>query len=81
MKKILEAIVSGRSDANIPFRDLCQLLLNLGFEERIRGSHHLFTRPGISEKINLQADGPKAKTYQVRQVRALILRYGLASDL
>ncbi len=79
-QRLLLKILRGGSDANIPFEDLRLLLLHLGFEERIRGSHHLFRRPGIEEKINLQRDGKDAKVYQVRQVRSIILRYGLGGD-
>ena len=49
----------------------------MGFEERTRGSHHIFRKQGVEEKINLQRDGNKAKVYQVRQVRAIILKYKL----
>jgi len=49
----------------------------LGFEKRVVGSHHNFRRPGIEEKINLQRDGNNAKPYQVKQVRAVILKYRL----
>ena len=70
-------VLEGRSDANINFADLRRLLIWLGFEERIRGSHHIFRKQGVRELINLQQDGNKAKVYQVRQVRRVILRYGL----
>jgi len=56
------------------------MLLHLGFEERIRGSHHLYRKEGIEEKINVQRDGNKAKPYQVRQVREIILKYHLAGE-
>lgn len=56
---------------------LCQLLSKLGFDQRAQGSHHIFRKAGIEEKINLQRDGSKAKVYQVRQVRTLILKYKL----
>jgi hypothetical protein len=79
--KLLFQILRGTSDANIAFNDLRQLLISLGFEERIRGSHHMFRRAGIIEKINLQRDGNKAKVYQVRQVRAVILRYKLGVEI
>ena len=69
-KKLLFQILRGVSDANILFADVRNLLLRLGFEERMRGSHHNFRREGIEEKINLQRDNGKAKAYQVRQVRA-----------
>jgi hypothetical protein len=58
---------------------MCGLLRCLGFEERTRGSHHVFRRAGVEELINLQRDGDKAKVYQVRQVRAVLVRYGLTT--
>ncbi len=73
-------ILQGKSDANINFDDLCQLLRGLGFEERVRGSHHIFRKHGVQERINLQHDGSKAKVYQVRQVRRVILTYGLEGE-
>jgi len=79
--KLLLLILRGTADANIAFSELRTLLQKLGFEERIRGSHHIFRREGIIEKINLQREGNKAKAYQVRQVRAVILKYKLGDDL
>jgi hypothetical protein len=77
MDEVLEKVLRGRSDASISFRDLRNLLLRLGFEERTRGGHCMFRRAGIRELINLQREGSKAKPYQVRQVRRIILAYGL----
>jgi hypothetical protein len=76
-EKTLEQILLGRSDANVSFTSLRRLLVHLGFQERIRGSHHIFTRADIEEILNLQPTGSKAKVYQVRQVRRVILKYGL----
>jgi len=76
-QKLLHHILLKKGDANVPFIGLCQLLARLGFEERIKGDHHIFTMTGIDEIINLQPIGSKAKVYQVKQVRGLILRYGL----
>jgi len=78
-EKLLVQILQGASDANIAFSDLRNLLKHLGFEERIRGSHHLFRKTGVEEKINLQKAGGKAKVYQVRQVRKVILKYHLGA--
>jgi len=80
-KKLLLKILGGTSDSNIHFEDLCALLLSLGFEVRIRGSHHIFRKTGVEEKINLQQDGSKAKAYQVKQVRNAIVKYKLGGDL
>lgn len=79
-EKLLLQIMRGTSDANVAFDDLCQLLRRMGFAERTRGSHHVFRRPGVEEKINLQRDGANAKVYQVRQVRAVILKYALGGE-
>lgn len=75
--KLLRRILEGCSDANIDFSDLQALLLHLGFDERTRGSHHIFRRADVEERINFQRQGNKAKPYQVRQVRAVIVRYKL----
>ncbi len=80
-QKLLFMILRGLSDNNISFNDLRNLLLNLGFEERIKGSHHNFRNSGVIEKINLQKDNGKAKGYQVRQVGNVILRYKLGGNL
>ncbi len=79
--KILAKILSGASDANISFEQLCQILTRLGFDERIRGSHHIFTKEGIEEILNLQPKHGKAKPYQVKQVREVILKYQLGDLL
>jgi hypothetical protein len=78
--KLLERILSGRSDANIRFSDLVRLLARLGFNERIRGDHHIFTRTNVEEILNLQPKGSMAKPYQVKQVRNMILKYKLGVD-
>jgi hypothetical protein len=40
--KLRQKILDGKSDANINFEDLRGLLINLGFVERIKGSHHSY---------------------------------------
>ena len=77
---LLERILRGTSDANIPFAEMCRLLRCLGFEERIRGSHHIFAKEGLPDILNLQEKAGKGKPYQVKQVRSLILRYKLAGE-
>jgi len=79
-RKTLERVLRGDADANIKFRDLCSMLKSLDFQERVRGSHHIFTRDAIPEILNLQPKGKNAKPYQVKQVRELILGYGLAEQ-
>ena len=81
-ERILQTVLGGAADANIAFKDLCSLLKRLDFAERVRGDHFMFTRPDIEEILNLQPVGSKAKAYQIRQVRGVILKYKLgASDV
>ena len=75
--QLLLRILKGASDTAILFSGLCDLLRHLGFTERIRGSHHIFFRNGVEEILNLQPKENKAKPYQVKQVRQVILKYGL----
>lgn len=79
-EKTLLTVLRGTSDANIRFEDLCGLLVRLGFNQRIKGSHHIFVKAGVAEILNLQPSGSLAKVYQVKQVRAVILKYKLADE-
>ncbi len=76
-QKTLYQIVHKRSYKSIHFDNLRKLLSALGFKERIKGSHHIWTRPDIVEIINIQAQSGMAKPYQVRQIRTIILKYQL----
>ncbi|MFQ3573660.1 MAG: type II toxin-antitoxin system HicA family toxin [Thermodesulfovibrionales bacterium] len=80
-ERLLLKILSGTSDANIQFEDLCSLLKHLGFDMRISGSHCVFRKEAVIEKINLQRDGSKAKPYQVKQVRNVIVKYKLGGNV
>jgi hypothetical protein len=75
--KILVQVLRGQSDANLRFADLRGLLLRLGFGERVRGSHYIFWKHEVEEILNLQPKGGKAKPFQVKQVRPVILKYKL----
>jgi hypothetical protein len=76
-EKLLLKILRGTSDANIPYEGLRSLLHWLGFEERIKGGHHIFTRHDVPEILNLQPKGAEAKAYQVKQVRQVIVTHKL----
>ena len=80
-KKLLYQILIGHSDANISFKELCKLLEKLGFECRIKGDHFIFYRRDILEIINIQSMKAKAKSYQVKQIRSILLRYKLGGEL
>jgi hypothetical protein len=78
--KFLAKVLRGTSDKNIEFDRLCELLRRLGFAERVRGDHHIFTKDGVTEILNLQPRKHLAKPYQVKQVRNVILGYQLAGE-
>jgi len=81
--KLMTKLMLGASDANFSFSDLCEVLQILGFEVRIKGSHHIFSKEGVEEILNLQpqkGDRSKAKPYQVKQVRAVVLKYKLVNQ-
>ncbi len=80
LEKLLIKVLRGTSDANIDFAELRTLLARLGFEERIKGSHHILTRDDIEEILNIQSKAGKAKPYQVKQVRTIIVKYKLKLD-
>lgn len=77
-EQVVRKILDGTTDANIRFDELRSLLVGLGFVERVKGSHHIFTKSGVAEILNLQPRGSFAKPYQVKQVRAVMVRYKLA---
>jgi predicted RNA binding protein YcfA (HicA-like mRNA interferase family) len=77
---VLLQVLRGSSDANIRFNELRALLTRLGFAERIKGSHHIFTKQDVAEILNLQPRNSLAKPYQVKQVRRILIQYKLAQE-
>jgi hypothetical protein len=75
-QKFISRLLSGSADADIRFHDLLALLRTLGFDERVRGDHHIMTKDGVPEILNLQPRGDKAKPYQVKQIRKVLTAYG-----
>ena len=80
IEKLMFSVLCGQRDANIKFKDLQNILYYLGFKERIRGDHYIYTKGRVDEIINIQPKGVLAKPYQVKQVRNLILKYKLGVD-
>ena len=78
LENLLVTILRGSSDNNITFSDIRFALESLGFVARIKGDHFIYTKHGVAEIINIQPIGNKAKAYQVKQIRNLILKYKLA---
>jgi hypothetical protein len=80
-EKLQWKLLAGNADNNFSFDDLRNILLHFNFVERITGgSHRIFYKDGIEEIINIQPNGSKAKPYQIKQVRIIILKYKLIKD-
>ena len=80
-EKLLFKLLSGNADNNFSFDDLKNILLHFGFIERTTGgSHRIFYKDGIDYIINIQPKSGKAKPYQVKQVRSIILKFKLIVD-
>lgn len=80
-EKLLLSILSGTRDKSILFTELQAVLERLGFQCRIRGDHFIYTKDSVEEIVNLQPAGSKAKPYQVKQVRNIILKYQLGGAI
>lgn len=79
-EKLLTSILSGRNDKNIRFTEFRNLIVSLGFTERIVGDHFIYNKKDVDEILNIQPDRNMAKPYQVKQVRTIILKYKLGGN-
>lgn len=77
-KRLYLVIMNGKSDSNINFKDLRKMLSALGFSEKIKGDHYIYKKAGIPDIINIQPIGNKAKVYQIRQIRKLLMENNLS---
>jgi predicted RNA binding protein YcfA (HicA-like mRNA interferase family) len=75
-RKLLQKILGGSK--NIRFTEMVTLIESFGFKlNRTDGSHHIFSRPGIPELVNLQDVKGQAKPYQIRQFLKLVEKHDL----
>jgi predicted RNA binding protein YcfA (HicA-like mRNA interferase family) len=62
-EKLAAKILSGRSDQNFAFDDLCYVIERAGFQRRTgKGSHRIYYKDGIGEIINVPAAQRESKT-------------------
>jgi len=77
-KKVYESVMSGKSDNNIKYTDFQNLIIDLGFEfKRQKGSHEMYYHHSIREFMNIQKKANRAKDYQVKQLREIIIEHNL----
>lgn len=78
-EKLLKSLLSGSKD--IRFDQMVTLVEAFGFRlSRVRGSHHIFEHPNLSEILNLQNVNGQAKPYQIRQFLTIIEQHNLTLD-
>ena len=80
-EKLIIKILSGTNDNSIIFDEICSLLISFGFSNRVKESHHIFYKNDIDEIINIQPKNGKAKPYQVKQIRNIIVKYKLGGNI
>ena len=81
-EKLLSELLDGAHDKSFLFSDLQKIMALCGFDLRIRGDHFIYTRKDVEEIVNLQPiKGNKAKPYQVKQVREIVIKYRLGGGL
>jgi len=57
------------------------LFSSAGFQSRSgKGSHRIYYKEEVVEIVNVQPRNGKAKPYQVKQVRELLLKYRIALE-
>lgn len=71
-----EEFFAGDRDNNLRFATMRTYLHRLGFDERIRGSHHGFCHQN-GLRLSLQPRGSACKGYQVREVRKVLRENGM----
>ncbi len=77
-QKIYNDVISGKSDNNINFNDFRNLIVDLGFNFiNQNGSHIQYYNKNINERMTIQNNKSKAKGYQVKQLRNIIIKHGL----
>jgi hypothetical protein len=80
-EKLLATLMSGVRDNSFAFSDLQMILDRLDFQCRVKGDHFIYTKDGVEEIINIQPIGSRAKPYQVKQIRQVILKYQMGGAL
>jgi hypothetical protein len=67
--------------AGVRFRELCLLAEHIGFIKRDgKGSHVVYEKEGVQEILTFQDRKGMAKTYQVKQLLAVIEKYRLGES-
>ena len=71
-EKLIKKILDGQS---VSYKEAETLLLELGFELRVRGSHHVFSGPHHARNVSLKSRS-QLLPYQIRLLQEVLKDYG-----
>jgi len=70
-----------RNPQNVRFDEICRAAELFGFVFRGgKGSHRIYSKPGVREFLNFQNVRGKAKPYQVKQFVKIVEQYSLVEE-
>jgi hypothetical protein len=72
IEKLIQKILNGQS---ISYDEAKKLLIRLGFDLNVRGSHHVFRRNGYSKNISLKHRS-ELLAYQLEDLKEVLKDYG-----
>lgn len=67
-EKLIQKILNGK---NVSYDEAENLLLHLGFQLKIRGSHHSFRKPQYSRTISIKRR-PQLLAYQIDDLKEVL---------
>lgn len=74
--KLVKKILRGQQ---VSYKDAEKILLTLGFEYKVTGSHHVFRKVGSRYNISLKKR-PKLLAYQITLLQEVLLNHGYKED-
>lgn len=75
-EKLIQKILNGK---NISYNEAENLLLKIGYQLEIRGSHHTFRKTNFPRNVSLKIR-PQLLSYQVDMLKEVLLEHGYKKD-
>jgi len=72
LQKLIQRILEGQ---DISYKEAETLLLKLGFQLEIRGSHHIFRKSGYTRNISIKRR-PQLLPYQIADLKEVLRDHG-----
>lgn len=72
LQKLIERILEGR---NLSYKEAETLLLKLGFQLEIHGSHHVFRKKGFAKNISIKRRS-QLLPYQIADLKEVLRDHG-----